>query len=196
MTRRSARKRRQQAQKRLIHATNARPTSWVTLGTVVASTAIGGLLPGSASAQESVRLKPDSTVASPAATVYRFDIPAGPLAEVLRAFDGCRALRSRSGSTRSEPSSRQASPDPSRPNRRYAPCSWHQRSLPPDRIEIGRSRIGHGFGIGQGNWPSAECGRLVTEVHRADSRYSADHRGDSAGSVPGAGRLVTARRAA
>ena len=66
MTRKAARKRRQ------------------TL-TVVASTALSALLPGSASARE-FAMAPFGQ-ASPTPTVYRFSIPAGPLADVLRAFE-------------------------------------------------------------------------------------------------------------
>ena len=70
MTRKAARKRRQ------------------TL-TVVASTALSTLLPGSV---RGFAMAPFDQ-ASPAATVYRFSVPAGPLTDVLRAFETVTGAR-------------------------------------------------------------------------------------------------------
>ncbi len=86
MNRKAARKRRQQTHARSIPAetTRAKPT-WVTIGTVVASTAISGLLPASASARELAMALYGQASQKPA--IYRFDVPAGPLSEVLRAFE-------------------------------------------------------------------------------------------------------------
>jgi catecholate siderophore receptor len=130
MTRKAARKRRQQAAKQSTQLPPSRSgPPWITIGTLVASTAITGLLPSSASARE---LLPDpffsqrsaardssdvlrdlfdprgnaaSTLRSnalsghaafpamtgqpqapQAPTTHRFDIPAGPLSDVLNAF--------------------------------------------------------------------------------------------------------------
>jgi catecholate siderophore receptor len=86
MTRKAARKRRQQAEKRSLEAAVARSKSpWVTIGTMVASTAISGLLATSASAGDAATATYIQTSQTPA--VYRFDIPAGPLSDVLRAFE-------------------------------------------------------------------------------------------------------------
>jgi catecholate siderophore receptor len=86
MTRKAARKRRQQAEKRSLEAAAPRSKSpWVTIGTVVASTAISGLSPVSAFAGDAAAALYGQASQAPA--VYRFDIPAGPLSEVLRAFE-------------------------------------------------------------------------------------------------------------
>ena len=63
--------------------------------TVVASTALGALLPGSASARGFGATPFDQ--ASPAATVYRFSIAAGPLADVLRVFERVTGITVRLG---------------------------------------------------------------------------------------------------
>ena len=86
MTRKAARKRRQHNQQRSLEAAVARSKSpWVTVGTVVASTAFSGLFPVSACAGDAAAASYGQTSQTPA--VYRFDIPAGPLSDVLRAFE-------------------------------------------------------------------------------------------------------------
>jgi catecholate siderophore receptor len=132
MTRKAARKKRQQAARRTRHASTVRPGSpWVTIGTLVASTAITGLLPASASARDLVAgwssrrspeirplfdLLPDmadsrmdlvaaalrstrspllrhsadsaaALQAGEAPTIRRFEIPPGPLSDVLGTFE-------------------------------------------------------------------------------------------------------------
>ena len=132
MTRKAARKRRRQAAQPSARPSTTRPgAAWMTVGTLVASTAITGLLPAAASASEpfprssivlsaNVRrlidlapslfdsrtdviatvlrsakipdaTSPSSAVAQvqggPPSTMHRFDIPAGPLSDILGAFE-------------------------------------------------------------------------------------------------------------
>src|SRR5262245_57825864 len=92
MTRKAARKRRQQTTLQPLHPTTPSSGSpWMTVSTLVASTAITGLLPAFASARDllpasSTKQSQDQTTA-PVSTTYRFEIPAGPFADVLAAFE-------------------------------------------------------------------------------------------------------------
>src|SRR5689334_12403131 len=83
MTRKAARQQRQ-INARLRPSTTAR-SPWMAIGTVVASTAMTTLAPASAAALEAgAPLQGPSDQA--AAPVYRFAIPAGPIADVMAAF--------------------------------------------------------------------------------------------------------------
>jgi catecholate siderophore receptor len=99
MTRKAARTRHQHAalRSRSLEPAPPRRAPWVTVGTVVASTALGGLMPTSAFAQQrsaygSSNL-PIEFQGRQSSAIYRFAIAAGPLSDVLRVFEQVTGTR-------------------------------------------------------------------------------------------------------
>lgn len=84
MTRKAARKKRQLTARTCPSA--AGRSQWMAIGTVVASTAITSLVPAPAAALEAGLPLQGPSVDQAAAAVYRLEIPAGPLFDVIAAF--------------------------------------------------------------------------------------------------------------